>query len=101
MGVKMIDWLMGVKWGDTINGSHFKFEKSVVVLTLEDWRNKSIKGDVYAIPRFQFTPNSSECPIFLVHYCYEHLKSHLHSVTAKYGSLSSHTETAVTKEANE
>jgi hypothetical protein len=79
---------MGVKWRDTINDSNFRFGNSIV-LTLEDWRNKSIKGEVCAIPGCQFIPNSSQCPIFFVHYCYEHLKSHLHPVTAMYGSLSS------------
>jgi hypothetical protein len=33
--------------------------------------------------------HSSQCQIYLVHYCYEHLKSHLHPITAKYHSLSS------------
>ena len=59
-----------------------------IVLTLEDWRNKPIKGEVYSIPGCQFIPNSSQCPIFLAHYCYEHLKSHLHPITANNGSLS-------------
>lgn len=45
MGVKMIDWLMGVKWGDTINGSHFRFEKSVVVLTSGKGNALNVQGN--------------------------------------------------------
>jgi hypothetical protein len=46
----------------------------------EDWRNKSIKGDVCA-RAFGSNPPKNQCPTCFVHYCYDHVKGHYHVVT--------------------
>lgn len=48
--------------------------------TSEEWRNRSINGEVCA--RIPCTnPPKNQCPKCLVHYCYDHIKNHYHRVT--------------------
>ena len=51
-------------------------------MSVEDWRNKSIREEVCAVLTYQNKP-TNQCPKCLVHYCYEHVGNHLHAVTDK------------------
>lgn len=46
----------------------------------EDWRGISVQRKVCAVVSCQNKP-TNQCPTCLVHYCYEHVKGHFHTVT--------------------
>jgi predicted nucleic acid-binding protein len=48
--------------------------------TSEEWKARSIKGDVCAVPMCS-NPPKNKCPKCSVHYCYDHIKNHYHVVT--------------------
>ena len=45
--------------------------------TSEDWRQRSIIGEVCAMAGCS-NPPKNQCPKCYVHYCYEHVKNHYH-----------------------
>jgi predicted nucleic acid-binding protein len=47
--------------------------------TSEEWKNKSIKGEVCAVPMCSNSPKN-RCPKCFVHYCYNHIKNHYHTM---------------------
>jgi hypothetical protein len=50
------------------------------LFTSEEWKNKSIKGEVCAVAMCS-NPPKNQLPKCFVHYCYEHVKNHGHRVT--------------------
>lgn len=50
--------------------------------TSEEWRQKSIKGEVCAVAMCS-KPPKNQCPKCFIHYCYNHIKNHGHRVTDK------------------
>jgi hypothetical protein len=48
-------------------------------LSLEEWRNISIKGEVCAVLGCKNTPNV-KCSTCFAHYCSEHIGNHFHEV---------------------
>jgi predicted nucleic acid-binding protein len=48
--------------------------------TSEEWRQKSIKGEVCAVAMCP-NPPKNQCTTCFVHYCYDHIKNHYHGIT--------------------
>ena len=49
-------------------------------VTIEEWKTKSMQGEVCAILGCWNNPKY-RCPKCSLHYCYDHIKSHVHSIT--------------------
>jgi len=45
----------------------------------EEWKNRSIKGEVCAVVMCSNLPKN-QCPTCFLRYCYEHVKNHGHRV---------------------
>jgi predicted nucleic acid-binding protein len=50
--------------------------------TLEEWRDKSKKGEICAVGGCRNLPKN-QCPTCFLHYCYRHIKNHFHCITDK------------------
>lgn len=50
--------------------------------SLDEWRNKSIKGEVCAVLGCKNSPNV-KCSTCSFHYCSDHVGNHFHDVTGK------------------
>jgi predicted nucleic acid-binding protein len=48
--------------------------------TVEEWRDRSKKGEVCAVIAC-LNPSKNRCPTCFLHYCYQHVKSHFHRTT--------------------
>jgi hypothetical protein len=52
------------------------------VIDLNEWRNNSMRRLVCAIPGCSHKP-TNRCATCSVYYCYDHVKSHLHTSNPK------------------
>lgn len=50
-----------------------------MAITGEEWKKRSINGELCAVIGCYEKP-TSQCPQCLTHYCYEHIKIHMHVV---------------------
>lgn len=60
----------------------FEVIKKYESFTLEEWKTRSINGEVCAVPMCS-NPPKIQCPNCFVHYCYDHVKNHFHRVSGK------------------
>jgi hypothetical protein len=49
-------------------------------LTLENWRDRSLRGEVCGVVGCQNFP-ANQCPTCHLHYCYQDAKNHFHKMS--------------------
>jgi predicted nucleic acid-binding protein len=83
---RVTDNIQGMTMIDITNSNSLKrlFAdiKKYESFTSEEWKGRSIKGEVCAVPMCSNAPKN-RCSTCFVHYCYDHVKNHYHTVTDK------------------